>query len=115
MSTINAAGLLASINQVKADMERFTPIAPIRVVESNLCVRKTGRPNKVHKVHRWMSDQYHRRIQKKWVKRYGLEEIPTAYVLPAQKRWPSEVAELVVVIHPSLAAQLDEQMSKEWA
>lgn len=107
-----AEAILAGINQIRTDMERFMPVAPIRIMESPYCTRKVG-PKKVHKVRRWMDDQYHYRIQKKWIKRWGYVDEPTAYMLPAQRLTFNGPAESVVVMHPILAAQLREHMRKE--
>lgn len=112
MST-TAEALLASIKQVRAEMERFTPLEPMRIMENSLCLRQSDRPNKIHKVRRWMSESYHRRIQKKWIKRWGYAQEPTAYILPAQKTGFGDYAESLVVMHPILAAQLREQARQE--
>lgn len=38
-------------------------------------------PNRKHKRRRWMSESYHRRIQKKWDKRFGTHQEPCAFFI----------------------------------
>jgi len=111
--TLTYANVLASIKQVHNIMAEHTPMAPIRILENPLCVRKSDQPNRIHKVRRWMSDQYHYRIQKKWVKRFGYAEVPTAYILPARKTGWGDMAESCVIMHPTLARQLREHIRQE--
>jgi hypothetical protein len=40
------------------------------VVDDKICLFNV--PVREHRRRRWMSDQYHRRIQKKWTKRFGV-------------------------------------------
>jgi hypothetical protein len=117
VNTLTAEGLLESIRQVKAELERNAPVEPVvRIVESVYCLRQTDQPNKVHKVRRWMSDQYHYRIQKKWIKRWGYAKEPTAYKISGQQSYFNGPAESVVVMHPILAARLREQQrQEEWS
>lgn len=48
----------------------------MKVIESPLAYM--SQPNRVHKRRRWMRDSYHRRVQKKWTKRYGTHQVPCA-------------------------------------
>ena len=50
---------------------------PIRVVDSGLCEQVV--PIKKHRKRRNQSAAYHRRIQKKWTKRYGTRVENVAY------------------------------------
>lgn len=52
---------------------------PVRVFEHPLCNRIV--PNKVHKRRRGQSAAYHRRVQKKWNKRYGTHEEQVAFFI----------------------------------
>ena len=52
-----------------------TLLGSIKVIESAMA----RMPAKRHKKRRWMSESYHRRIQKKWLKRFGT--VPTAFLL----------------------------------
>lgn len=46
----------------------------LKVIESPFAVMRA--PNREHKRRNWMSEAYHKRIQKKWTKRYGTREEP---------------------------------------
>lgn len=48
----------------------FNPFSAVRVVESPL-LTYMHQPNRIHKKRRNQSASYHRRIQKKWNKRFG--------------------------------------------
>ena len=48
----------------------------MKVVESPLANMTV--PNRKHKRRRWMSEKYHKRIQKKWTKRFGTHQEPCA-------------------------------------
>lgn len=50
---------------------------PVRVIDSDLCKRVV--PVKQHRKRRNQSASYHRRIQKKWTKRYGTRVEHVAY------------------------------------
>jgi hypothetical protein len=72
----------------------MSPLFGMRIVPNELCV--SMRPVKVHKKRRNQRDAYHRRVQKKWVKRFGQESSPCAYKL----------ADGTIVAHPSIVAKL---------
>lgn len=57
----------------------FSPFGGVRVRESPLAVKEA--PVRPHKRRRNQSAAYHRRIQKKWVKRYGVKREPCVLVL----------------------------------
>jgi hypothetical protein len=86
------------------------PAAPaaMQIVESRECVRKTNDPARPHKRPRWMSAAYHRRVQKKWLKRWGYRQEPCAYKI--DPRAPAQLGEPYLVTHPRLAAKLCEQL-----
>ena len=65
------------IAAIKARFDDKLPMqfTGMRVIESPLA----RMPAKVHKRRRWMSEAYHRRIQKKWNKRFG--HVPAAFLM----------------------------------
>lgn len=50
-----------------------------KVTESPWCVEDT--PNQVHVKKPWMSEAYHKRIQKKWIKRFGTYNKPACFLM----------------------------------
>ena len=76
-------------------------IGGLRVIVDPKCVEKTLEPVMEHA---WRDDQslaYHKRIQKKWVKRWGMR------VNPAMVK-----AGDMLVVHPALYAQLRETVTQ---
>lgn len=71
----------------------------VRVYSSPLAM--TAVPRRKHIKSRSMSESYHRRIQKKWNKRYGLDYEPCAYMTAD-----------AVFVHPALMEQL--RKAAEW-
>ena len=55
----------------------FNPFGGLRLVEHPMAVRSV--PVRVHKKRRNQTEAYHRRIQKKWTKRFGMKDVPCAY------------------------------------
>lgn len=55
----------------------FNPFGALRIVESPMAVQSV--PKRSHKKRRNQTEAYHRRIQKKWTKRWGTKEVPCAY------------------------------------
>lgn len=51
----------------------------VRVKVSPLCTR-TG-PARLHKKRRNQTDSYHKRVQKKWLKRFGEKATPNAFLV----------------------------------
>lgn len=74
----------------------FLTLFGLDVYESSLCVERV--PVKVLKRKRWMSDAYHRRVQKKWTKRFGMCEKPAAYTMGNR-----------LMCHPTIYKQLKEK------
>lgn len=66
---------------------------------SPLLPERTWVQNKVHKKKPWMRDSYHRRIQKKWDKRFGVKE--QVYILQTPYGF---------FVHPNTAKLLKEIM-----
>jgi hypothetical protein len=54
----------------------FNPFGSLRVLESPMAVQQV--PVRRHKKRRNQTEAYHRRIQKKWTKRFGMREQPCA-------------------------------------
>ena len=81
----------------------MSPFAGIRVYESENCLKETDEPREIHK---WTgrkssTGQYHWRVQKKWVKRWGYVMKPVMY----------ETAQ-GFICHPSLAAELRRRLAE---
>lgn len=85
----------------------------MRIVESMLALEKTKRPVREHKRRRWMSERYHARIQKKWLKRFGTVMKPCMYVLsPRAVGMPGAD---YIVCHPALLAPLRKAYAERYA
>lgn len=69
---------------------------PIR--ESVLAVQSV--PIRKHKKRRNQTEQYHRRIQKKWRKRFGEKAVPCAFVID------NSMFGKTLIVHPSIMAQI---------
>ena len=76
----------------------LSSLAGIRIIEEPNCLEKTDTPKRIHRKRNGMSEAYHRRIQKKWVKRYGWELEPAMYAM----------GHGVLVGHPELIGRLRE-------
>lgn len=46
-----------------------------RIIPNNMLAEFNYEPAKKHVKKSWMSDTYHRRVQKKWLKRFGRREV----------------------------------------
>ena len=59
----------------------FNPFGGMRVVESPLAMQTVSAPKRAHKKRRNQTEAYHRRIQKKWTKRFGVsvKQVPCVY------------------------------------
>ena len=102
-SVLSIDTILVAAAKVKAMMgtEPRPGFGPMAVRQSPLVTRTE--PTKVHKHRRSQTDAYHKRIQKKWTKRYGTKQVPCAYVV--------DNACLggfgrTLIVHPSLMAGL---------
>lgn len=78
----------------------------INVVESPHAVQTV--PIRVHKKRRNQTEAYHRRIQKKWRKRFGTKEVPCMYLMNtgALSFDRSQPGREVLVVNPKHAAML---------
>lgn len=68
----------------------------------------TRHPARVHKHRRNQTEQYHRRIQKKWIKRWGYVEAPAIFVIDESvlaigPRGPRREA---LIVHPTIAQRM---------
>ncbi|TAM50205.1 MAG: hypothetical protein EPN57_20500 [Paraburkholderia sp.] len=102
---MNIDTILADIKRVRDEIERSAPtVRPMRLLESELCVRNSDRPRRVHHRRRGMTAAYHHRIQKKWVKRFGFELEYTAYQIdPSAMGMPGEP---YLCVHPVIAMRM---------
>lgn len=76
-------------------------IAGLRIRESPLAVKSA--PAKPHRKRRGQTDAYHRRVQKKWLKRFGTKQVPCAYMV--DNSYLGGVGKTMIA-HPSLVAKL---------
>lgn len=74
-------------------------LAGIRVRQSPLAVNVE--PVRRHRQRRGQSATYHRRVQKKWLKRFGKKEVPCAYVIDA-----GLACGKTLIVHPSMMERL---------
>ncbi len=70
----------------------------INVIRCSEALERVG-PKKVLVPKRWMKGNYHARVQKKWIKRYGYEMKPAAYQTPHG-----------ILCHPAIYEQLIQQI-----
>lgn len=73
-------------------------LSGINIYKNPLCTEWL--PTKKHVKKRWMTDAYHNRIQKKWVKRFGHTEKPAAYMTPSG-----------LICHPDIYEQIKKSSS----
>lgn len=75
----------------------------MNVISSELAVHMS--PARILKRKRWMSTAYHRRVQKKWVKRWGHKTTPGAFVMTSPLTGRQEL-----LMHPTLIAEMKAKM-----
>ena len=73
--------MLAAMKKLQAELELVPKAAfePTEVRQSPLAMRTV--PVKAHKLRHAQTEAYHKRIQKKWTKRYGTKQVPCAYMI----------------------------------
>lgn len=98
--TLTASSLLKQMQRVMAGIARGSASGPLVVRESPLALQTV--PVKQHKKRRNQT-AYHRRVQKKWTKRYGTKQVPAAYVLDNRQIGGHGQT---LVAHPSIVASL---------
>lgn len=67
-----------------------------KIMESDLAMEKTDEPERAHVFKPWMTKAYHKRIQKKWSKRFGYVWKPCCYE-----------TQFGMVCHPQLVRNLE--------
>lgn len=99
---------LDAMNRIRRTLDRpfNRPLLPtncvgVRIQESLYAT--TTEPVRLHKKRHNQSASYHRRIQKKWTKRWGVRQVPCAYVIDNRVIGGHG---RTLVAHPSLMAQL---------
>ncbi|HEX7907316.1 MAG TPA: hypothetical protein VF534_04390 [Paraburkholderia sp.] len=113
-NTKSASEILADIRHVHEQINRiadqpgeFGGLGPVKILENPMCVRDSDKPQRIHKRRRWMSDSYHRRIQKKWAKRFGYQ--PEYYAIAFDPRATGMPGESTLVVHPVIAQKMREE------
>lgn len=76
-------------------------VAGFKIIASSHCTTRV--PVRRHKRRKGQSRAYHERVQKKWIKRFGLEEKPTAYQVNRSFLGHSGP---VLFAHPSIVEKL---------
>ena len=76
----------------------------IPIQESLLAVQNV--PKRKHKHRRNQTERYHRRIQKKWIKRFGMRQEPCAFVIDNSFLGGAGRS---MVVHPTIMAELKAQ------
>ncbi len=71
----------------------------VRVYSSEFAV--VSAPKRKHKKSASMSETYHRRVQKKWLKRFGTEDAPGAF----------QLSDGSFVMHPTLVDRLRAELA----
>lgn len=100
-STLTASGLMKQMRRVMRELDAAAPRGPLQVRESPLALQTV--PVKRHKKRRNQTEAYHRRVQKKWTKRHGTKQVPTAYVID---NGVIGGYGQTLVAHPSIVARL---------
>lgn len=72
----------------------------VRITSSVNCLEETQDPVRKHEREDWMSDTYHKRIQKKWNKRFGFTMKPVMFQTPQG-----------ILCHPSLLPKIRAALS----
>lgn len=75
-------------------------IAGFRVIANSLAM--TTAPRRKHRKTRSMSDSYHNRVQKKWLKRYGTVQEPGCIMVYDR-----------LYVHPAIYDKVIKQLEKE--
>lgn len=83
----------------------YNPFGAIHLRESPLATTES-KPTRLHKRRRGQSAAYHKRVQKKWDKRFGKVATPCAFVLDGGRFGPGSI----LVVHPSIAKSIRERI-----
>lgn len=111
--TLTMGSLLRSIQSIERAIDGFeresqkmhanaigSGFGGMRIQVSELATTPT--PVRKHKKRRNQTQAYHRRIQKKWTKRFGTKLIPGAYRIDGRAFGGEEM----LVVHPSIERQM---------
>lgn len=93
--------MLDAINKVRAAARQLNQT--VTSVHKSPYATK-AEPVRLHKKRRSQSASYHRRIQKKWTKRWGVRQVPCAYMIDNRVTGGHG---RTLVVHPSLMAHID--------
>lgn len=81
--------------------EHFESLVGIRLTVSAYALEQTNVPVQQHVERRWMRGRaYHRRIQKKWIKRFGWVMKPCIWKTP-----------FGLIVHPALEREVREALT----
>lgn len=80
----------------------FEFINAIKIVQDTNCTRETRTPIKIHTKKK--NKNYHKRIQKKWIKRYGMKIEYTAYKVNTGSGY-------TIICHPKIYQELKNNMN----
>lgn len=84
--------------------EHFSSFLNMRVVENKYAVWQ--KPNREHNARKG-PPAYHRRIQKKWNKRFGTSEAPAVFIMGAEPlTYLGIEGDKTIIAHPELFAQI---------
>lgn len=72
----------------------------VRIYEDFNCVEDTGKPVRKHAARKGMKESYHKRVQKKWLKRWGTIKRPCMFK-----------TNYGYICHPALAAELRKMLA----
>lgn len=103
-TTANTAGTSSTLTyqkilDVMKAIEALPPVPPqVKLIESWMAIRRE-RARRYPKS-RAKSERHWRRMDKKWLKRYGHRDIPTSYSMKMPNAFGAQ--ELVVFVHPQL-------------
>lgn len=104
--TLTEAGLLENIRRVKRELAYEAVRDAIdldSIATSDFAIQRV--PVKLHKKRRHQKEAYHKRIQKKWNKRYGTKEQPALYVVDTGALgWFGGGRRIIA--HPAIAREL---------
>lgn len=92
-------------------MDSHFMVAGMRIVESTFALKDTDVPVRQHRRRRWMSERYHARIQKKWLKRFGTVREPCMYVMNPQA--VGLLGGKTLICHPALMPQLRDALARQ--
>lgn len=104
-TTTSSAKLLEAIRMAKERLAHLQ-LDNLTVVESSAAPTMRT-PVVVHRKRRGQKESYHKRIQKKWNKRYGMVESPAIYVVDTgMLDWFGGSGQRLIVVPPHVLRKL---------